>query len=349
MALIDGLFKYLKDRGGSDLHLVVGHPPKLRVHGNIIDMPDQPRIDVEGMRNLLYEILSEPQQNTYTDEHDLDFAYTVPGVARFRCNYFLQHDGPAAVFRIIPERIMTLEELNLPPVLGTLADLSRGLVLVTGPTGSGKSTTQAAIIDRINTVHSRHIITIEDPVEFVHQAKKSLITHREVGRHATSFASALRAAVREDPDVILVGEMRDLITIELAISAAEMGFLVFGTLHTNSAVKTIDRIIDVFPPSQQDAVRAQLAGSLAAIVSQLLLRTPDGKGRAAAHEILLSAPGLSNVVREGNMSMLRSIIQTGRDRGMQMMDDSLLQLVKEGRADKQDAFHKLNDKKRGVE
>jgi twitching motility protein PilT len=346
MAKLDVLFKELKESGGSDLHMVVGEPPKMRVHGAIETREGYEVFREDSMRDWLTEILRPDQLDTYMRDRDLDFAYALEGVARFRCNYFWQKDGPAAVFRIIPERIRTLEELNLPPVLKSLADYERGLVLVTGPTGSGKSTTLAAIINEINANKAKHVVTIEDPVEFVHQPKLAVITHREVGQHCTSFDSGLRAAVREDPDVILVGEMRDLETIKLALTAAEMGFLVLGTLHTNSASKTIDRIVDVFPASQQSAVRGMLAGSLQAIVSQLLVRTPDGKGRSCANEILLSSPALANAVREGNLNMIRSIIQGGGNRGMQLMDDHLEKLVAAGKADPQDAYMKATEKNR---
>ena len=346
MAQLDALFKELKSTGGSDLHLVVGELPKMRIHGSIVNVEGYDIFTLESMKLWLTEILRPDQLDAYMNDKDLDFAYALEGVARFRCNYFNQKDGYAAVFRIIPEKIKTIAELNLPPVLSTLSDYERGLVLVTGPTGSGKSTTLAAVINEINDKTSKHIVTIEDPVEFVHVPKKAVITHREVGQHCTSFDSGLRAAVREDPDVILVGEMRDLETIRLALTAAEMGFLVLGTLHTNSAVKTIDRIVDVFPASQQSAVRGMLAGSLAAIVSQLLIKAADGKGRCCANEILFSSPALSNAVREGNLNMIRSIIQAGGSRGMQLMDDAIEKLVASGKADPRDAFMKGTEKTR---
>jgi twitching motility protein PilT len=346
MAKLDQLFNMLKDSGGSDLHMTVGEPPKMRIHGTIDDVAGFDRFDKEQMHAWLTEILKPDQLVSYENERDLDFAYSLEGIARFRCNFFYQNNGPAAVFRIIPERIKALAELNLPPVLGTLAEVERGLILVTGPTGSGKSTTLAAIINDINDRHAKHIVTIEDPVEFVHQPKQAVITHREVGQHCTSFDSGLRAAVREDPDVILVGEMRDLETIRLALTAAEMGFLVLGTLHTNSAAKTIDRIVDVFPASQQSAVRGMLGGSLVAIVSQLLVRSVDGKGRFCANEILLSSPALANCVREGNLNMIKSLIQGGGQRGMQLMDDALEKLVASGKADPNDVYMKAAEKPR---
>lgn len=346
MAKLDVLFKMLKESGGSDLHMVVGEPPKMRVHGTIDDVAGFELFTEQTMHEWLTEILRPDQLDAYERERDLDFAYSLEGIARFRCNFFYQNNGPAAVFRIIPERIKPLAELNLPTVLGTLAEVERGLILVTGPTGSGKSTTLAAIINEINERHSKHVVTIEDPVEFVHTPKQAVISHREVGQHCTSFDSGLRAAVREDPDVILVGEMRDLETIKLALTAAEMGFLVLGTLHTNSAAKTIDRIVDVFPASQQSAVRGMLAGSLVAIVSQLLVRAADGKGRFCANEILLSSPALANSVREGNMNMIKSIIQGGGQRGMQLMDDALERLVSSGKADPTDVYMKAAEKGR---
>lgn len=346
MAQIDALFKYLKEAKGSDLHMVVGEPPKMRCHGRIEVIPGYPAFDASTLFNWLSEIMKVEQADIYVKDKDIDFAYSLPGVARFRANYFYQNDGPAAVFRIIPSNIVPLSELNAPPVLGTLADYDRGLILVTGPTGSGKSTTLAAIINEINERHYKHIVTIEDPLEFTHSPKKSVITHREVGAHCLGFEPALKAAVRQDPDVILVGEMRDLDTIRLALTAAEMGFLVFGTLHTNSAAKTIDRIVDVFPASQQIAVRTMLAGSLVAVVSQLLLRAADGKGRFAANEILISTLGLANAIREGNLSMVKSTIQGGGSKGMQMMDDAIDKLLQAGKADPEDAYLKATEKQR---
>lgn len=346
MAKLDTLFKLVKQQSGSDLHLVVGQPPQMRVHGDIESIPGQEAFTATTLKEWLSEILREDQLQTYAADNDLDFAYGLQGVGRFRCNYFVQNAGPAAVFRLIPEKIMTLGELNLPQVLGTLADCERGLILVTGPTGSGKSTTLAAIIHEINQRYPKHIVTIEDPLEFVHSPIKSVFTHREVGQHCTSFDSALRAAVREDPDVILVGEMRDLETIRLALTAAEMGFLVLGTLHTNSAAKTIDRIVDVFPATQQSAVRSMLGGSLAAVVSQLLVKSADGKSRCCANEILLTTTGLANAIREGNINMVKTIIQGGGARGMQMMDDALEKLLQAKKADPNDVFMKATEKPR---
>ncbi len=346
MAKLDVLFRYLKDNGGSDLHLAAGMVPHLRQHGEAKPIPDWPLFSDESLRDHLKELANETQWAHYVNNLDLDFAYALPGVARFRANYFNQERGAAAVFRIIPERIRTLEELKAPTALSALADLEQGLVLVTGPTGSGKSTTLAAIIDQINSRHAKHIITIEDPVEFVHQNKKCTLSQREVGQDTKSFSNALRSAIRQDPGVILVGEMRDMETISLAITASEMGVLVFGTLHTNSAPKTIDRVIDAFPTDQQQQVRTMLSESLAAVVSQLLLKTPDGRGRVAVHEILLKTPGLPNIIREGNTPMLNSIIQQGKAQGMQAMDDVLFKLAEEGKIAGEDAFHKATAKAR---
>jgi twitching motility protein PilT len=346
MARLDELFHYLKDHKGSDLHLGGGLEPRIRRHGHLEKVPNWPVLGDADLQGLLAEIASPKQWDHFAKTLDLDFAYGLEGVARFRANYFHQEDGVGAVFRIIPEEIIPLEKLNLPPATESLAHLEHGLVLVTGPTGSGKSTTLASIVDKINQVHDRHIITIEDPIEFVHPCKKSTISQREVGTDTESFASALRAAIRQDPNVILVGEMRDFETISLAITAAEMGVLVFGTLHTNSASKTIDRVIDVFPTDQQRQVRGMLASSLVAVASQLLLRTADGKGRVAALELLLRTSGLANVIREGNTPMINSIIQGGKKDGMQSMDDALYAFAKEGRITGEDAWLKASNKKR---
>ena len=292
------------------------------------------------------ELTSDAQWEEYSGCGDLDFAYGLEGVARFRANFLRQENGAGAVFRIIPERIVALDDLGLPKAIEALAHLRSGLVLVTGPTGSGKSTTLAAIIDKINTTYRRHIVTIEDPVEFVHANKLSVFSQREVGHDTVSFAAALRAAIRQDADVILVGEMRDLETIAMAITAAEMGALVFGTLHTNGAANTIDRLVDAFPAEEQAQVRVTLAESLAGVVSQLLLKTADGQGRLAVNEILLKTPGLPNIIREGNTPMLTSIIQGGRAQGMQLMDDALMGLVEAKRISARDAYMKATDKAR---
>ena len=346
MARLDSLLRRLKQDGGSDLHLSAGLVPRMRRRGHIEAVEGESVLGDADLRALLRELVGDAQWQEYDAHRDLDFAYAIPGVARFRANYLAQENGAAAVFRIVPEKVLSVDELGLPPAIASLADLAKGLVLVTGPTGSGKSTTLAAIIDRINCSAARHVVTIEDPVEFVHANKKSVLSHREVGAHTGSFAEAVRAAIRQDADVVLVGEMRDRETIGLAITAAEMGLLVFGTLHTNSAAKTIDRIVDAFPAKEQDQVRLSLSESLAGVVSQLLLPTADGKGRCAVHEILLRTPGLPNVIREGNTPMLSSIIQAGKGVGMQAMDDALMAAVKAGRVRPEDALAKAQDKTR---
>jgi len=346
MAEIDRLLTYLKDEGGSDLHLAAGLEPRVRQSGRLVPIPGEQRLTDAMLRELLEAIATEKQWDEYSGCGDLDFAHAIPGVARYRANYFTQENGAGAVFRIIPEEIIPPEKLGLPEAIVKLADLESGLVLVTGPTGSGKSTTLAAIIHQINTTHQKHIVTIEDPVEFVHQNRECVISHREVGDHTDGFAGALRAVIRQDANIILVGEMRDYETISLAITAAEMGSLVFGTLHTNSAAKTIDRIVDAFPAEEQSQVRISLGESLSAVVSQLLLPTADGAGRCAAHEILLRTPGLGNVIREGNTPMISSIIQGGRSAGMQSMDDCLMALVESGKVKASAALSKANEKPR---
>jgi twitching motility protein PilT len=346
MARLDELFHYLKDNKGSDLHLAAGLEPRIRVHGSLEAVRGWPVLTHDALLSLLRELASESQWNDYMGCGDLDFAYGLEGIARFRANYLRQENGCGAVFRIIPEKIVPLEALNLPKAIESLAHLSQGLVLVTGPTGSGKSTTLAAIIDKINSTYQKHIVTIEDPVEFVHQNKLSVFSQREVGEDTESFGAALRAAIRQDADVILVGEMRDLETIALAVTAAEMGALVFGTLHTNGAANTIDRLIDAFPAEEQAQIRTTLAESIVGIVSQLLLKTADGQGRCAVNEILLKTPGLANIVREGNTPMLTSIIQGGKSQGMQLMDDALMSLVDQKRISPREAFMKATNKAR---
>jgi twitching motility protein PilT len=344
VARIDELLTLLKSNSGSDLHMSAGQHPRMRAKGAIDPIEGWPQLSHEDLTALLKEIPTASQWSAFERDRDLDFAYGLPGVARFRANYFWQHHGCGAVFRIIPEKILTLDDLNLPPVVRGFAHLEQGLVLVTGPTGSGKSTTLAAIINEINETYAKHIITIEDPIEFVHPNKKSVFSQREVHRHVDSFASALRASMREDANVVLVGEMRDPETISNAITAAEMGVLVFGTLHTNSAVKTIDRIIDAFPAEQQSQVRTSLADSLTGICAQLLLKTADGQGRCAVNEVLVRTSGLANVVREGNNSMLMNLIQSNKALGMQSMDDALMVKAKEGVIRLEDAWQKASDK-----
>ncbi len=344
MAAIDELFKETKEAGASDLHLFVGLPPILRLKGQMV-RTKKPTLTGESNRKLIYEILSKEQIAKLEKERDLDLAYELQGVARFRCNVLFTHRGVGAVFRIIPTKILTIEELNLPQAMFKIAGFQRGLVVVTGPTGSGKSTTLAALIDHINKTRDAHILTIEDPIEFVHPNIKCLITQREVGAHTHSFANALRVATREDPDIILVGEMRDLETISLALTCASLGILVFGTLHTNSASKTVDRIIDAFPSDQQGQIRSMLGDSLSAVVAQQLLRTADGKGRCAANEILLGSTALANLVREAKISQILSLIQTKTAEGMQTMDQGLMKLVKDKTITADSAYEKADDKK----
>ncbi len=346
MSAMEKLLTRLQADGGSDLHLAAGLPPRMRMKGSLEAVEGWKAVDQDALQTLLREIASDEQWEDFEEEKDLDFAYGIPGVARFRANYFHQERGVGAVFRVIPEEILSLEALRLPTSIERFAHLDRGLVLVTGPTGSGKSTTLAAIIDKINETYAKHIVTIEDPVEFVHPNKMSVFSHREVGEHTSAFGPALRGALRQDADVVLVGEMRDYETISLALTAAEMGSLVFGTLHTNSAAKTIDRVVDAFPADEQPQARLSLSESLAGVVSQLLLRSADGTGRCAANEILIRTPALANVIREGNTPMLASILQAGRQDGMQTMDDALWALVQEGRIDPGDAYLKASEKTR---
>jgi twitching motility protein PilT len=346
MAQIDELLRFLKTNKGSDLHLAAGLEPRVRVNGELRAIEKQPKLGDEALRKLLHEIASPAQWEAYTTSGDLDFAYGLEGVARFRVNFFQQEHGAGAVCRMIPEKIVPFEDLQLPKAIESLVHLRKGLVVVTGPTGSGKSTTLAAIIDKINRTYAKHILTLEDPVEFVHQNNLCVFSHREVGTHTKGFGPGLRASIRQDADVVLVGEMRDYETISLAITAAEMGMLVFGTLHTNNAPKTIDRIIDSFPADEQAQARLSLAESLAAVIAQQLLPTADGKGRVAVNEILLKTKSLPNIIREANISMLASYIQQGKADGMQLMDDALLDLVQKKKVAPYDAFMKASDKTR---
>jgi twitching motility protein PilT len=345
MATIDKFFRALKDQGGSDLHLQAGQPPKFRIHGRLepLNMPPLSNSEAE---KILMEILDDRKKRRFLSKMDLDFAYEVEGVARFRCNFLRQHYGIGAVFRIIPTRIKSLEEIGVPLVLKRLCELRSGLVLVTGPTGSGKSTTLAAMIDYINVNYSKHVITIEDPIEFVHENKQSIITQREVGSDTESFRSGLKGAAREDPDVILVGEMRDLETISLAITCAEMGNLVFGTLHTNNAAKTIDRIIDVFPEDQQEQIRTMLSVSLKGVCAQLLLRKVDGAGRVPVNEVMFGSDALGAIIREGAIHKIVTYIEGNRGEGMQLMDDSIMAALKRGDISPNEAFMKAIDKSR---
>ena len=345
MAKIDRFFELVKTEDASDIHFLAGTPPKIRIHGELEPIQGEPAIPHNELVEILFEIIGPAQKAKFLEKHDLDFAYGLEGVARFRCNYLLQRTGMGAIFRLIPEKIRNVEELGLPKAIEKLAHLHAGLVLVTGPTGSGKSTTLAAIIDVINTSYNKHILTIEDPIEFVHANKSCLITQREVGADTRGFGNALRAAGREDADVVLVGEMRDLETISLALTLAETGQLVFGTVHTNSAAKTIDRIVDVFPPDQQNQVRIMLSDSLKGIVAQQLLRTKDGKGRVAVNEILFGSPALSTIIREGKIQQITSIIQAGKNEGMQTIDNALVDLVHKGIISADEAHLKAFDKK----
>jgi twitching motility protein PilT len=345
MAKLDNLLRYTKEQQASDLHLVAGEVPRIRIFGKLKEIPGLAEQTDEQLRDLMQGIVSPDRWQHFESTGDLDFAHAVEGVPRFRSNYCLQHRGAGAVFRVIPDKITPLEALQLPEAVNALADLQRGLVLITGPTGSGKSTTLAGIVDRINSDHDKHIVTIEDPIEFIHTERRCVFSQREVGTDTASFGAALRGAIREDADVILVAEMRDLETVSLAVTAAEMGSLVFGTLHTNSASKTIDRLIDVFPADQQAQIRLSLSDSLEAVISQHLLPTADGKGRCPAVEILLQTQGLSNLIREGNTPMIHSVIQSGRKSGMRTMDDSLLELVQAKKVAPDEAARRAVDKK----
>ena len=311
----------------SDLHLSAGLPPMIRVHGDVrrINLPAMEHKDVHGM---VYDIMNDGQRKVYEETLECDFSFEIPNLARFRVNAFNQHRGAGAVFRTIPTKVLTLEELNCPKIFKEISEYPRGIVLCTGPTGSGKSTTLAAMVNHVNENDYGHILTVEDPIEFVHESKKCLINQREVGPHTLSFSNALRAALREDPDVILVGEMRDLETIRLALSAAETGHLVFGTLHTSSAAKTVDRIVDVFPAAEKEMVRSMLSESLRAVISQTLLKTKDGSGRVAAHEIMIGTPAIRNLIRENKVAQMYSAIQTGQNFGMQTLDQNLIDLVR---------------------
>ena len=343
MAQIDQFLRLMVQQKGSDLHLTVGSPPIFRHHGELerIKFRELTQADMQG---LMYEITTPAQKATFEETFDIDFAYEIPELARFRVNMFRQRKGFGAVLRTIPSKVLSADDLGLPEGIRRFCLLNKGLVLVTGPTGSGKSTTLAAMIDLINTTRPDHILTIEDPVEFVHQNKMSLVNQREVGNHTKSFATALRAALREDPDVILVGEMRDLETISLGITAAETGHLVFGTLHTSSAAKTVDRIINAFPASEQEQIRAMLGESLRGVVAQQLLRKTDGAGRVAALEVMVGTPALGNMIREGKTHQIPSMIQTGKKDGMQMMDQAILDFLMKKVVTPDEAYAKAHNK-----
>lgn len=345
MAKIDAFFQLMHEQGASDLHLVAGQQPILRIRGDM-ERVKYNALDNDELKAMLYEIAPEHKVKQFEETGDIDFAYEIPGLARYRANFFQQKYGVGAVFREIPSTILTAQQLGLPPVIPKLASLPRGLVLVTGPTGSGKSTTLAAIIDEANRTRKDHIITIEDPIEFVHKSQNCVVNHREVGIHTKSFAAALRGALREDPDTILVGEMRDLETIRLAVEAASTGHLVFGTVHTTSAAKTVDRIIEVFPASEQEQIRSTLADGIRAVISQVLFRRVDKKGRCAALEILIANAAVRNLIRESKTFQIPSMIQTGRKYGMQLLDDGIMELVNKGMISPDDAYMKCNDKQR---
>ena len=340
---ITELLAFAVKNKASDLHLSAGLPPMIRVHGDVrrINLPPLEHKEVHGM---VYDIMNDGQRKQFEETWECDFSFAVPNLARFRVNAFNQNRGGAAVFRTIPSKVLSLEELNCPKIFKDIASQPRGIGLVTGPTGSGKSTTLAAMVDYVNENEYGHILTVEDPIEFVHESKRCLINQREVHRDTMSFNNALRAALREDPDVVLVGEMRDLETIRLALTAAETGHLVFGTLHTSSAAKTIDRIVDVFPAAEKDMVRSMLSESLRAVISQTLLKTKDGQGRVAAHEIMIGTPAIRNLIRENKIAQMYSSIQTGQNAGMQTLDQCLADLVRRNVVSAAEARHKAQNK-----
>ncbi len=351
MAQIDAFFKLMNEQQASDLHLAAGKQPILRVKGELERVKYNP-LDNDSLKTMLYEITPEHKIKVFEETGDVDFAYEIPGLARYRANFFKQNNGIAAAFREIPGQILTCEDLGLPSVIKQLASLPRGLVLVTGPTGSGKSTTLAAIIDEANKTRKDHIITVEDPIEFVHVSKKAMINHREVGIHTRSFSAALRGALREDPDIIMVGEMRDLETIDLAIEASLTGHLVFSTLHTSSAPKTIDRVIEVFPADQQAQVRSTLADGIRAVICQSLFRRqnsrPGDMGRVAALEIMIGTPAVRNLIREQKIFQIPSAIQTGKRYGMHSLDDAIMDLLTNKTVSAEEAYAKCNDKSKFV-
>jgi twitching motility protein PilT len=348
MAKIDAFFKLMLDQGASDLHLVSGQQPVLRIRGDM-ERVQYNVMDNDELRGMLYEITPEDKIKVFEETGDVDFGYEIPGMARFRANLFLQKYGIGAVFRLIPSEIMTIEQLGLPPICKKFAMLGKGMVLVTGPTGSGKSTTLAAIIDYANKNRKDHIITVEDPIEFVHKSQGCIVNHREIGTHTRSFAAALRGALREDPDIILVGEMRDLETIQLALEAAATGHLVFGTLHTTNAPKTVDRIIDVFPSHQQAQIRTTLSESLKGVIAQNLFKRVDKKGRCAALEILVCTYAVGALIRESKTHQIPSAMQTGKKYGMQTLDDAIMELLLKKWISPEDAYDKAIDKQKFVQ
>src|SRR5271156_2932971 len=345
MARIDSFFKFMKEQNASDLHLSTGNQPMLRIHGELVRV-DMPALENDDLKALVYEIAPEQKVKVFEETGDVDFGYEYPGFARYRANFLNQKSGISAVFRLITSKVLTAEELGLPPVLKRFSMLKKGLVLVTGPTGSGKSTTLAAMLDYANLHRKDHIITVEDPIEFVHRSQQSLVNQREVGVHTKSFASALRGALREDPDIIIVGEMRDLETIELALTASATGHLVFGTLHTSSAPKTIDRIIDVFPTNQQNQIGASLAESLKGVVAQNLFRRIDKAGRLAALEVLVVDTPIANLIREAKTHQIPGMMQVGKKKGNQPLDDAIMEHLRAARITPEEAYEKAVDKKR---
>jgi len=350
MAKIDAFFNLMFEQKASDLHLASGNPPMLRINGELHRV-DYPALESDALKAMLYEITPEYKIKTYEESGDVDFGYEIPNVSRFRANFFNQKNGCSAVFRQIPSKVLSFEDFErfdapLPPVLKKFAMLHKGLVLVTGPTGSGKSTTLAAMVDYANKNRKDHILTVEDPIEFVHESKNCLVNHREVGLHTRSFASALKGALREDPDVVMVGEMRDLETIELALTAASTGHLVFGTLHTSSAAKTVDRVIDVFPADQQNKIRATLSEALKGVVAQNLFKRIDKKGRVAALEILVFTTAVANLVREGKTHQIPGMIQVGKKMGNQPLDDAIMEHLRMKRISPEEAYDKCLDRKK---
>ncbi|GMW00015.1 MAG: twitching motility protein PilT [Candidatus Hydrogenedentota bacterium] len=343
MAVIDKYLKMMVDHGASDLHLCTGNKPIFRKDGSMVALRSEEELSDDAVRNLLWEIMPHKNQEEFAAVHDTDFAHEIPDVGRFRSNVFMDHKGIGGVFRLIPSTILTCEQLNLPEAVKKFCQLGKGLVLVTGPTGSGKSTTLAALIDRINATRSEHIITIEDPIEFVHKNKRCLINQREVHTHTKSFKAALRAALREDPDIVLVGEMRDLETTHIAIETAETGHLVFGTLHTTTAISTVDRLIDQFPAEQQDQIRTMLSGTLKGVIAQNLLKKKGG-GRVAAIEVLIVNQAVSSQIREAKTSQIMSIMQTAKKEGMTLLNDELARLCKEDVVEPEEAWKKAVDK-----
>jgi twitching motility protein PilT len=346
MAHLDALLRFLRSKNGSDLHLATGLAPRVRVRGLLEEIPGLAEMQAADLYQWLAEVADPHHWKQFRATRDADFAYSLEGAGRFRVNVFEQENGPSAVFRLIPENVRSLDALGVPPALEQLARLRSGLVVVTGPTGAGKSTTLAAIVDRVNETSARHIVTIEDPIEFLHRPKRSVFSQREIGRHAPSFAVALRAAIRQDADVILVGELRDPETIGLALLAAEMGCLVFSTLHTNSASKSIDRLVDAFSAEEQGHIRLMLSEALAGVVAQILVPTADGQGRVPVNEILLKTSALPNLIRENNIPMMTTLMQSNRALGMQTMDDHLEQLVRDGVIRFDDAVRRAVDRTR---